>query len=51
VTGLALAVRPFLVLGPMPAAAHKPVLAATADRAMPDLWFFTHEESYLTLLF
>ena len=50
-TGLALAVRPLLVLGPVPAAADQPVFAATADRAVADLWLFAHEKSCLPLLF
>ena len=33
------AVRPYLVFGPVPAAAYKPVLAAAADGAVPDLLF------------
>ncbi|HKU48579.1 MAG TPA: hypothetical protein VJP79_01390 [Nitrososphaera sp.] len=41
-TPLAFAVGADLVLGPVPAAAHQPVLAATADRTVPDLFLFVH---------
>lgn len=50
-TLLALAVRPYLVLGPMPAAANKPMLAATTDRTVFYLGLFAHEEILVTPIF
>ena len=50
-TLLAPAVRPNLVPGPVAAAADKPVLAATADRAVLDLFSFAHGEIFLRPLF
>lgn len=41
-TLLAPAVGTYLVLGPVPAATDKPVLAAAADRAVPDFLLFAH---------
>jgi hypothetical protein len=51
VTLLTPAVRPNLVLGPVAAAADEPVLAATADGTVLDLFIFAHGEIFLRPLF
>jgi hypothetical protein len=50
-TLLAPAVGPYLVFGPVAATSDKPMLAASTDRAVPDLDLFVHAEIFLLPLF
>jgi len=50
-TLLAPAVGPYLVFGPVAATSDKPMLAASADRAVLDLDLIVHAEIFLLPLF
>ena len=50
-TLLAPAIGPYLVLGPVPAASDKLMLAASTDRAVLDLDLIVHAEIFLLPLF